>query len=392
MRFPPRWLLVVIALALVAGAVFYWMRPKPIPVVLAAVERGTVESTVANTRAATVTACRRARLAPALGGQIARLLVREGDRVRKGEVLLELWSEDLRAQVRLAQDQLNATRARADQACLTAEQARRDADRARKLREERFVSQEAVERATSQARTQAAACSAAHADVQQARSSISVARAALSRQTLRAPFDGVIAEVTGELGEFTTPSPPGIPTPPAVDLIDDSCLYVTAPIDEVDAPAIKLDMPARISVDAFPGRMFPAHVRRIAPYVLDVEKQARTVDVEVEFNDPREAGALLVGYSADVEIVLASRAGIARLPTAAIQEGGQVLRYRPEDARLEARQVQTGLSNWQFTEIAAGLAIGDRVVLSLERPGVVAGARVTPESAAAGAGVSAAPR
>jgi len=391
MRFRSRWLIAAAAFAIAGAGLYHWTRPAPILVALAEVQRGTVERTVANTRAATVTACRRAKLAPPTGGQIARLLVREGDRVRQGEVLLELWSEDLRAQVRLAQDQLNAARARAEQACLTAEQAQRDADRARQLREERFISQEALERASSQARTQAAACTAARADVQQARSSIAVARASLSRQILRAPFDGVVAEVTGELGEFTTPSPPGIPTPPAVDLIDDSCLYVTAPIDEVDAPAIKLGMPARISVDAFPGCPFPSRVRRIAPYVLDVEKQARTVDVEVEFDDPRSAGALLVGYSADVEIVLETHADVARLPTAAIQEGARVLRYRAQDGRLEARQVQTGLSNWQFTQITGGLEVGDRVALSLERAGVTAGAKVVPETPAPATGAAAAP-
>lgn len=391
MRIRSRWLLVAAVLTLAGAGIYYSTRPQAIPVTLATVERGPVERTVANTRAATVTACRRARLAPQSGGQIARLLVREGDRVREGQVLLELWSDDRRAQVHLAQDQLNAARARADQACLAADQARRDADRARQLREERFVSQEAVERANSQARTQAAACTAARADARQAQAAVSVAQAELSRQTLRAPFDGVVAEVTGELGEFTTPSPPGIPTPPAVDLIDDSCLYVTAPIDEVDAPAIRLGMPARISVDAFPGRSFPAHVRRIAPYVLDVEKQARTVDVEAEFDDPRTTGALLVGYSADVEIVLDARADVPRLPTAAIQEGSRVLRYRPEDGRLEDRRVQTGLSNWQFTEVTAGLDPGDRVVLSLERAGVAAGARVTPQPPA-GNGAAATPR
>jgi len=391
MHIRSRWVLAVVVLALAGAGVFYLTRPEPIPVTLASVERGLVERTVANTRAATVTACRRARLAPPSGGQIARLLVREGDRVAAGQVLLELWSEDRRAQVRLAQDQLNAARARADQACLASEQARRDAERARQLREERFLSQEAVERAASQARTQAAACTAARADAEQARAAIAVAQAELSRQTLRAPFDGVVAEVTGELGEFTTPSPPGIPTPPAVDLIDDSCLYVTAPIDEVDAPAIRLGMPARISVDAFPGRAFPAHVRRIAPYVLDLEKQARTVDVEVEFDDPKSTGALLVGYSADVEIVLDTRPGVARLPTAAIQEGNRVLRYRPEDGRLEARRIQTGLSNWQYTEVTGGLEVEDQVVLSLEREGVVAGAQVAPEKAG-GNGAAAAPR
>jgi len=132
-------------------------------------------------------------------------------------------------------------------------------------------------------------------------------------------------------------------------------------------------------------------VRRIAPYVLDVEKQARTVDVEVEFDEPDAAAALLVGYSADVEIVLDARDDVPRLPTAAIQEGSRVLRYRPEDSRLEARRVEAGLSNWQFTEITDGLEVGDRVALSLERPGVVEGAHVAPEPLA-GNGAAAAGR
>jgi HlyD family secretion protein len=186
-----------------------------------------------------------------------------------------------------------------------------------------------------------------------------------------------VAKITGELGEFTTPSPPGIPTPPAVDLIDDSGLYVTAPIDEVDAPAIRLKMPARISVDAFPGRKFKGQVRRIAPYVLEVEKQARTVDVEVEFSDRAETQVLLVGYSADVEIVLDARDNVVRVPTSAIQEGNRVLAYRM--GLGEERNIATGLSNWQFTEVTSGLTLGDEVVLSLEKPGVKAGAKLVPE-------------
>jgi HlyD family secretion protein len=374
-----RWALVLLVAGVIAAALWYLTRPKPVEVKLTKVDRGVVERTVANTRAATVTACRRAKLAPQSGGQIARLRVREGDRVKKNQVLLELWSEDLRAQVRLSEDQLSAARARADQVCLSAELAQREAERAQQLREERFISADALDKAVSQARAQRAACTAARADVEQARAGIRVAQASLSRQQLRAPFDGIVAEVTGELGEFTTPSPPGIPTPPAIDLIDDSCLYVTAPIDEVDAPAIRLAMPARISVDAFPGRKFPAHVRRIAPYVLDVAKQARTVDVEVEFNDPKETGVLLVGYSTDVEIVLDARADVLRVPTAAIQEGSRVLLYRPDDQRLEERRVQSGLSNWEYTEVTSGMNAGDQVVLSLERKGVAPGAKVVPE-------------
>ena len=374
-----RYFLLAIVVAAILGAGWYFTRPEPISVALAIVDRGLVERTVSNTRAATVTACRRSRLAPKLGGQIARLLVREGDRVKAGQVLLELWNKDLVANQELARDQLKAARLRGREACLAADLAERDAERSRQLKEKGFISDDRLDRAVSEAQTKRAGCDAARAEAEQAEARISAAQADLSRTVLRAPFDGVVAKITGELGEFTTPSPPGIPTPPAVDLIDDSCLYVTAPIDEVDAPAIRLKMPARISVDAFPGRKFKGHVRRIAPYVLEVEKQARTVDVEVEFSDPGEAQVLLVGYSADVEIILDARENVLRVPTPAIQEGNRVLVYLPRTGVAEERRIATGLSNWQYTEATSGLMQGDQVVLSLEKPGVKAGAKLMPE-------------
>jgi HlyD family secretion protein len=140
-------------------------------------------------------------------------------------------------------------------------------------------------------------------------------------------------------------------------------------------------MPARISVDAFPGRKFKGHVRRIAPYVLEVEKQARTVDVEVEFSDSAETQVLLVGYSADVEILLDARDNVLRVPTPAIQDGNRVLVYVPGTGLAEERRITTGLSNWQYTEVASGLPQGEQVVLSLEKPGVKAGAKLVPEPA-----------
>jgi len=206
-----------------------------------------------------------------------------------------------------------------------------------------------------------------------------VARAERDRTLLRAPFDGVVAEVNGELGEFITPSPPGIPTLPAVDLIDDSCLYVSAPIDEVDAPAIRVGMPVSVSLDAFPGRRGAGQVRRIAPYVLDREKQSRTVEVEVDLNRPEDLEGLLAGYSADVEIVRETREGVRRIPSAALLEGSKVLVLREADGRLESRAVETGLSNWEYTEVRAGLEAGERVVTSVGREGVKAGVRAVPE-------------
>jgi len=165
-----------------------------------------------------------------------------------------------------------------------------------------------------------------------------------------------------------TPSPVGIPTPPAVDLIDNSCLYVTAPIDEVDAPAIRAGMPAKISLDAFPRENFTGTVRRVAPYVLDLEKQARTVEIEVEVAQLEEL-ELLAGYSADVEVVLQVRENVLRVPTQSVLEDSTVLLYSDIDGVLESRSVKLGVANWEYTEIESGLKAGDRIrLVSMDDP------------------------
>ena len=365
-------------LLLLAAAVWYFTRPEPVRVQLAKAERGIVEATVSNTRAGTIKACRRAKLAPPVGGQIAQLLVKKGERVKAGQILLELWNDDLQAQARLAEQQLATTTTRIDEVCTVAEQSGKEAARARQLRERGFISPEGLERAEADAKARQASCKAARSEIEQARSRISVAQAGLRRMVLRAPFDGVVADISGELGEYATPSPPGIPTPPAIDLIDDRCMFVSAPIDEVDAANIKAGQASRIVLDAIKGKSFAGKVKRIAPYVLELEKQARTVEVEVEFVEPPTEENLLIGYSADVEIVHASHEKVLRIPTQTMLEGKRVLLYRA-DGVLEERKVETGLANWEYTEITSGLNEGDQIVMSLDQAGVKAGARVQPE-------------
>ena len=360
-------------IAMIAAGVWYLTRPKPIAVTVAVAGVGRVEQTVANTRAGSVMPCRRAKLAPPAGGRIEKLNVKEGDRVRPGQVLLSLWDDDVAARERLAREQLLTAKAHVREVCEMAKASARDARRARDLRAKNFVSQEAVERADADATAKQASCDSTGTQVAEAEARIQASRADVDRTVLRAPFAGIVAEVNGEVGEYLTPSPPGIPTLPAVDLIDDSCLYVSAPIDEVDAAQIKVGMNARVTLDAYRGQHFPGRVRRIAPYVLAVEKQARTVEVEVNFDKPAEAKDLLVGYSADIEIVLGGRDQVVRIPTPALMPGNRVL-VLGADGRLQERKIDTGLSNWEYTEVKSGLSRGDRVVTSLEREGVKADA------------------
>lgn len=372
-----RYLPWLVMLAGILILLWYFTRPAPPQVPLFKVARGVVEATVSNTRAGTIKACHRAKLSAPSGGQIAQLRVKKGERVKAGQVLLELWNNDLQAQSRLAEEQLSTAQSQSRQACLQADLAEKEAERGRQLQARGFISNEGLDQRVSTAKVARAGCEAANSQINQAKSRISAARATLERMVLKAPFDGIVADISGELGEYATPSPPGIPTPPAIDLIDDRCLFVSAPIDEVDAAHIKVGQPARITLDAIRGKTFTGRVKRVAPYVIELEKQARTVEVEVDFIEAPSAENLLAGYSADVEIVHSRHENVLRIPTQTLLEGKKVLLYQADGMLIE-RTVTTGLANWEQTEITAGLAENDRIVLTLDQAGVKAGAKIRP--------------
>ena len=361
------WILVLLGCA---GVVYYLTRPDPVAVAVKPVTRGVIESTVVNTKAGTVKACRRALLSPAIGGQIAFLAVHEGMQVKEGELLLSLWNEDLKAEVQLRESEIVASTERAEAACLNAAIAERQAVRVLKLQKQKAISEEEVDQAQTTAKARQADCQSSRADVQVSIASVLTIKTQLERTVVKAPFAGIIAEVNGEKGEYVTPSPLGIATLPVIDLVDTSCFYITAPIDEVDAPKVKVNMPARIILDAFGKRTFPGKVRRVADYVLDREKQARTVDIDVDYVDVKDMAGLMPGYSADAEVIIDVREDVLRIPSEAIFEDRRVLVFLPENGMLQERTIEVGLENWDFTEVVSGLEKDDLVVVSIGREGV----------------------
>ena len=379
-----RKLLIAVSLLLgLIAAFWWWSQPQPLPVPLLTVERGPVETLVANTRAGTLKACRRTLLSFNQGAQVSQRLVEEGQRVEVGQVLMRLRQDELQARVREVEARLQGLVNQREQRCLQAGLDKRDHERLARLQARQLVAEDRVDQSATRARLSALACTAATLTIRETEANLALQRALLDQATLRAPFAGIVAEINGEVGEFVTPSPPGIPTPPAVDLIDDSCLYVEAPIDEVDAARVRPGMPVRISLDAFRGQHFVGEVSRIAPFVRDLERQARTVDVEVRFAPEPADLALLTGYSAEVEILLQQQPQALRIPTETLLEGGRVLRYDPVAGVLREVKVRTGLANWRWTEVLEGLSEGERIVASLEQEGLVDGVAALPEDEAA---------
>lgn len=359
-----RWLVSGVA-AVVGVTLGIWLlRPTPLPVRLVHPSRGDLISSVVNTRAGTIKSCQRAGLSLPMGGVVDEILVQAGDRVRQGQPLLTLWQRDLQAELQRSQASAALNQVFREQSCVQAEYDRREAERLSSLRARDLTSKTLHERAAALADHSRLACQAADAQAHVDAAQIAAAQARLSQSQLLAPFDGIVAEVNSKLGEYMTPSPPGIAMPPVIDLIDDSCLYVSAPIDEVDAARLRVGQSATILLDALPGQRFPARLRRIAPYVKEVEKQARTVEIEAEFTPKPADLPLLIGYSADVEVEIARRNQVLRLPAEARREDGQVLRLR--DDHLELVKPEFGLENWNWLEIRSGLSESDQLV---QQPG-----------------------
>ena len=298
-----RSLIVLLVLGAGVAAMLWFGRSQPVAVVAATVGRGKVEASVSNTRAGSIEACQRTRLSTIIGGRIEVLAVKEGDRVRKGQLLLKLWNDDQQAQQTLAQTQLESARKHITEACTSAAAAAREADRQTALRAQGFISTAGEDKARSEADVRQALCEAARADVKQAEARVQATRVEQGRTVLVAPFDGT-----------------------------------------------------------------------------------STVDIDVDFDQLAAARPLLVGYSADVEVVLAVLEQVLRVPTAALGDKGRVLVLGGADGTtLVERHIKAGLTNWEYTEVLDGLREGEQVVTSLERVGVLPGARVRLDAAPASA-------
>jgi HlyD family secretion protein len=348
--------------------------PQPIEISAYRVAKGLVEETVSNSKAGTVKVRRRSNLSPEIGGRVVYLAAKEGERVKAGQVLLRLDDSEYKASLALSQRAWQAALANMKEACVSADLARREMERNRVLMKQGIISEAGLDQAINKSEAATARCEAGKAEARRAEAAVELSRASLKKTELRAPFDGVIVQLSTEVGEWVTPSPPGVPIPPVIDVLDETGIYVQAPMDETDASKLRVGLPVRINLDPYPDRILDGKLTRIASFVRDVEGQNRTVDVEAELNDHEFSKKLLPGTSADIEVILQAKPNVLRIPTYAVLEGNRVLLITQD--HLVSRQIKPGLKNWEFVEVIGGLQEGDRIAVSVDKAEVKEGAFV----------------
>ena len=210
-----RWLPWALLGVAVAGGLLwvFVLSGDPVPVKAVVLGTGRVESIITNTKAGTVLARRRAKLSPQVGGRVVEIAKREGDWVERDTLLIRLDDATQRAQLRLAQQSVHAVEAKHTEACIQRDRARRELERKRELASQDIVSEDLLDGLESTYNAARSSCKAVAAEVEKARAQVEVVQVELSKLAIRAPFDGVLAEVAVELGEWITPSPPLIQAP-----------------------------------------------------------------------------------------------------------------------------------------------------------------------------------
>lgn len=304
---------------------------KPVEVNGVAAVKTRVESTVSSVTSGSVDAEHEVELAFGAVGRVSVLNVKLGSKVKRGDILAELENLDLKQ---------------------TLTKANSDLARAKTLWQSKVL---------------------ASTESEEALKAQELAHANYEKSLIRAPFDGVVAEINlevGQLSQITAVIPRAL-----IRLVDLEPRFVEAEIDEVDLPKVTLGLPARVKILAVRREPFNATVRKVVPFVNATREQDRTSQIELTIEDK---GVLLpVGASADVEILTESRDDALAIPSRAVfGRGASRYVFRLAGTKTAKTPVTIGLSNYDRTEIKSGLSIGDVVLTPRESAELIDGATV----------------
>jgi len=280
---------VVVLLALGAGA---WAlvahRPVEVKTATAVAPSAHAEAGAVLQATGYVTARRQATVSAQITGTLTEVLIEEGDRVTKGQVLARLEDNALRAGLDAARASAAAARATVAQTQAQLDQNLRDADRAEALVGRGLVSKQVSEQARTQANTFRAQLNTARRQADSADAQVQVGQVNLDYTVIRAPFDGVITDKAAQVGEIVSPlsAGGGFTRTGVGTIVDMDSLEIDVDVNEAYIGRVQPDMPAEAVLDAYPDWKIPAHVIAIVP-AADRGKATVKVRVALENKDAR---------------------------------------------------------------------------------------------------------
>ncbi|WP_312533898.1 efflux RND transporter periplasmic adaptor subunit [Acinetobacter variabilis] len=361
-----KYIVLILLLLLVAfGVLRWWQGPQvtgytlePMPL---------VQSVVATGQVITVS---RAQVGSEVTGVVLERRVKEGDRVKPGDLLVVLKSDELAAQVRQAEVALNelATNRRPQASAELAsakaqlEQASREATRRRNA-EAGILSAEEIEQAVEAERVarnnyetvrlKAAALAPGQVEEASLREQLSVAQAQLAKTKIRATVAGTVLTRDVEPGDLVQPGRT------LFTIAMDGNTEIRVPLDERNLSRLALSQKATAIADAYPDKPFPARINFIAP---SIDPQRGTVEVRLSVDPVPDF--LRQDMTVSVNVETGRRDRTLAIPNDALGkvQGDQATVLLVRDSKIQRQKVKLGLRGLAMSEVISGLKVGDQVL------------------------------
>jgi HlyD family secretion protein len=357
---------VVLVAAAVIGANVYYKRDSGLTVTTEVIKTRDLEAIVS--ASGKIQPKRLVNISAETSGRVVDLAVNEGDRIKKGQFLLQIDPKSLRTRVDGGEASLQvaeASLAQLHQAVETArvqlEQARQTLARQQGLWKQQLTTRETLERAENDVRGAESAlqereksASAQDSRIMQERATLESARYDLSKVRMESPIDGIVTKRNIQQGETAVIGTMNNAGTVLLTLADMSIIQAEVEVDETNIPNVKLGQPAKISVDAIPDKTFKGHVSEIGNSPLQstaagtTGTQATTFKVEVILDEP--IPDVRPGFTCTADITTATRKGVSAvpIPSVAVREltydaEGQIVK-EPVDPKRRRRN-STGTAN-----------------------------------------------
>jgi len=369
-----RWVAALVVLGLIGAAGFLayrrFIEPLSIPEVetARAEVRAPSEASALLTASGYVVAQRKAAVTAKIPGRLAELRVREGSRVKEGEVIARIENRDYVAQLEQAKRQLDVARAGHAEAVAREVEARRDFERQERLLAEGVSSRSDFDGSEARQKVALAQIDSTEALITRAEAEVTVAEVNLRNTLIVAPFDGVVTTKNADIGEIIAPVSVGGPASgnSLVQIADMSSLEAEVDINESHISRLHEGQPAEIVLDAYPDTKYPGRLRQIVP---TANRQKATIQGKVAFL--RKGDEVLPEMSARVTFLEDRPAGGTAVRTrvfvpksAIATRDGAPAAVVVRDGTASVVPIQVGPEIDGRVEITSGLSGGESLVLN----------------------------
>lgn len=321
-------------------------------------------------------------------GQVVNLAVKEGDRVKKGQLLLQIDRAQLAAQAAGREASLSAMRNDLEAARATAEQARRDFERARQNFDAKILSEAEFQKARSALDTAEATLAATQNRVNETVANLAASQDSLSKTTVIATMDGVVTALPIREGEVTVIGTMNNPGTQLLTVSDMTEVEAVMMVDETSVPQVKIGQKATLSIDAYPKRKFNGTVTEVGsspiakndPDLLTLTQGSEAINFKVRIRVEDPPDTIRPGFSVTADVVTGRRDGATAIPIQAlvvrdVKPAGKDVTpaagSRPEteegvllvqNGKLAFQKVKTGIAGELMIESVEGPKVGAEIV------------------------------